>query len=584
MPQLPRDPEKRQQALEACANAHFALWIHEWHQEAIRRESRLQFTYRRALQSILGHPVRLANGQEASRLPGIGPFIAARLDQRLTEHVRSGGSWHCPLFSHQSAPIIERPLTAMETGSVFGLESNGVQLTPRYLKPTSSHGQKTARAYMPAFRSAPFAVLLALIIIGGKDQSDGDGAMDRHRLMQEGQQWCKDALESTTLANALTLLQAKGLVQTGPRGHRLTPSGRCLARRLFATTCPHLSPHFHQDMCLGDDDDDHYDDDNNDDNSYGDGKEGCMTNRLERWPANSFNLWLIVDLREVKSRTDRDFFLDRLTSLGLRVAQRALPVGDFLWVAAPRSFGAEDVVADSVSLVVLDTVVERKTEQDFASSVPDGRFREQKGRLARCRLERVIYLVEERGSLSSDALRIGWEQYFAARTQTFVVDKFFVRLTRSLTDTVAFLASVHRNLERRFSDQDLAFFTCPPPSSSSAPSTEQPSSDTKLMNLTTFTRLTSKSANLTVRQVWANQLQAVKGVSRERAIQLSTRFPSPAHLIDFFRRPSDDSEIDSRDGVKELADLPLTQRRLGQVVARRLHDVCTLAAYSVDHQ
>lgn len=43
---------------------------------------------------------------------------------------------------------------------------------------------------------------------------------------------------------------------------------------------------------------------------------------------------------------------------------------------------------------VLDFIVERKTADDLAASIMDGRYEEQKYRLKNCGINNVVYLVE----------------------------------------------------------------------------------------------------------------------------------------------------------------------------------------------
>lgn len=43
---------------------------------------------------------------------------------------------------------------------------------------------------------------------------------------------------------------------------------------------------------------------------------------------------------------------------------------------------------------ILDFIVERKTADDLAASIMDGRYDEQKFRLKHCGLNNVIYLIE----------------------------------------------------------------------------------------------------------------------------------------------------------------------------------------------
>jgi crossover junction endonuclease MUS81 len=47
---------------------------------------------------------------------------------------------------------------------------------------------------------------------------------------------------------------------------------------------------------------------------------------------------------------------------------------------------------------VLDFIVERKTSDDLAASIRDGRYDEQKYRLKNCGINNVIYLIEGKPS------------------------------------------------------------------------------------------------------------------------------------------------------------------------------------------
>ncbi|KAK3166482.1 hypothetical protein QOZ80_1AG0046330 [Eleusine coracana subsp. coracana] len=67
------------------------------------------------------------------------------------------------------------------------------------------------------------------------------------------------------------------------------------------------------------------------------------------------------------------------------VEVRRLPIGDSIWVARRREDGTE---------YVLDYIVERKNLLDLDDSITDNRYKDQKLRLKRCGLRKVIYLVE----------------------------------------------------------------------------------------------------------------------------------------------------------------------------------------------
>lgn len=89
----------------------------------------------------------------------------------------------------------------------------------------------------------------------------------------------------------------------------------------------------------------------------------------------TFDIVLILDVREVRGQSDRDYISQKLTENGVQVEKRALDVGDVLWVARLK----EDPI-DGPSEIVLNYVIERKRMDDLVSSIKDGRFTEQKVR------------------------------------------------------------------------------------------------------------------------------------------------------------------------------------------------------------
>lgn len=78
---------------------------------------------------------------------------------------------------------------------------------------------------------------------------------------------------------------------------------------------------------------------------------------------------MVLDNREVKMKTNREYIQDKLEEKGVPVVKRALDLGDVIWVAKHVETEEE---------MYLDIVVERKRMDDLVSSLKDGRFREQK--------------------------------------------------------------------------------------------------------------------------------------------------------------------------------------------------------------
>lgn len=87
----------------------------------------------------------------------------------------------------------------------------------------------------------------------------------------------------------------------------------------------------------------------------------------------TFDICLVLDIREVRTKTDRDYIGQKLKERGISVSKRVLEVGDILWVARlkePSPSGPDEIV--------LDYIVERKRMDDLVFSIKDGRFNEQK--------------------------------------------------------------------------------------------------------------------------------------------------------------------------------------------------------------
>lgn len=51
------------------------------------------------------------------------------------------------------------------------------------------------------------------------------------------------------------------------------------------------------------------------------------------WPQGSFEILLIVDTREVRSKEDRTFIQQKLIENGIHCLSRVMELGDFVWIA-----------------------------------------------------------------------------------------------------------------------------------------------------------------------------------------------------------------------------------------------------------
>ena len=106
-------------------------------------------------------------------------------------------------------------------------------------------------------------------------------------------------------------------------------------------------------------------------------------------PGGSFDLILVIDQREALSHKDQSAILtSQLLARKIPFTFRTLPIGDFVWICKGRTnnTGRRYLSYKFLYLylfseeVTLDYVVERKREDDFISSILDGRYEEQKVR------------------------------------------------------------------------------------------------------------------------------------------------------------------------------------------------------------
>ena len=90
------------------------------------------------------------------------------------------------------------------------------------------------------------------------------------------------------------------------------------------------------------------------------------------FPPSSYTIVLIIDTREIESKSSRDRITESLLSKGVNVETRSLKLGDMCWVARH-----DDGLGGEEDECILDYVVERKRLDDLCSSIRDGRYTEQ---------------------------------------------------------------------------------------------------------------------------------------------------------------------------------------------------------------
>ncbi|RCV29026.1 hypothetical protein SETIT_5G450200v2 [Setaria italica] len=179
------------------------------------------------------------------------------------------------------------------------------------------------------------------------------------------------------------------------------------------------------------------------------------------------------------------------------VEVRKLPVGDGIWIARHRKDRTE---------YVLDFIVERKEISDFDGSIEDNRYRDQKLRLKRCGLRKMIYLVEGDPNSPNATKRIK-----TACFTTEILDGFDVQRTSGYADTQRRYGHLTRSIMEYYD----ANFSIHAKTSPVCPTYDE------------FERKCCDLKKTTVSQIFALQLMQVPQVTEEAALAVIEHYPTP---------------------------------------------------------
>ncbi|KAJ3315932.1 Crossover junction endonuclease mus81 [Boothiomyces sp. JEL0838] len=241
-----------------------------------------------------------------------------------------------------------------------------------------------------------------------------------------------------------------------------------------------------------------------------------FSNKWRTINPDSFDIYIVVDNREVRSLKDRDYFYTELQKLKLNVMRQVIEVGDFCWVAK---------VKDSTECIMLNHIVERKKNDDLVSSIMDGRFKEQKHRLSRCGVENIIYLVEEFNPTAFHP-----EAMATALTQTQILNSFFLKQTANVEETIKYLKDMTNVLSMEYKKRPLHVLE-----------SIDIQKDTHLLLRSglrkkhghpfyipfgMFNELMTKTKAFIIGDVYLRQLLSIRGISQEKAMAIVKKYPT----------------------------------------------------------
>ncbi|WOG91168.1 hypothetical protein DCAR_0310416 [Daucus carota subsp. sativus] len=219
---------------------------------------------------------------------------------------------------------------------------------------------------------------------------------------------------------------------------------------------------------------------------------------------DAYNVILILDDREkftMQGSKCRQIIENISQEFNIEIEVRRLPVGDAIWVARHKRFRSE---------YVLDFIVERKKVDDLRSSIRDNRYRDQKVRLLRCGLKKMIYVVEGDLNFSEAA-----ESLKTACFTTEILEGFDVQRTKGLGDTLRKYGYLTREISNYYSLLNV--------------NDRQDS-----LNVCTFGDFIKRCEDLdkmTISDVFAIQLMQVPQVTEEVAMAVLNLYPTVLSLV-----------------------------------------------------
>ncbi|GAA5817739.1 hypothetical protein MFLAVUS_011290 [Mucor flavus] len=301
--------------------------------------------------------------------------------------------------------------------------------------------------------------------------------------------------------------------------------------------------------------------------------------QLESISPGEYEILLVLDNREIQMKNSRTYFQQKLAEKGVKCITRALDLGDVIWVAKKKGGTGED------QELFLDYIVERKRLDDLVSSIKDGRYVEQKKRLRLSGAEKVIYVVEEYSR--EDAVNFGLQAVQTAMSSLQIVEGFYLRRTDSIDETIDFLVSATKIMNRIY--QNTTLYSIPADvitrqnyldlKKALRAKAEQNSMLCKsayLINYPLFAELNTKNGSTTVGEVYMRMLMTVRGVNAERAMSLSKIYPTPHALLTAFQGKTVE---EGKTLAKDATQNHISRRRWGSAASEQLYNIWGAANY-----
>lgn len=539
-----------------CSNPQLLSWVKEWLDVARERNSKGVTTYKNAYESLKACPLVFEHPAELQQLKGFGPKLCERLTEKLKKQCDEDGT-----AMPEHPQVRKAAQKAREEAEARQNEQTGARPAKKARKPKS---------YVPAFRSGAYGLIIGL---SSQHESSTVG-MTKAELIEVAQPHCdasftapSDPTKFYTAWNSIKTLMQKELVYERGRPLRryaLTDEGWEVVQRIKQTSQwqSENGSSVQQSRETATLENDERADagevltieagstssipDNDpvsgqhavSDGPRVNGSDGLPDFTPIQLPPGSFSVQMLLDVREVRAKTDRDYMKEELAKQGVTPIMKSLEVGDIQWVAKchdPNLLSGRGAEGDEI---VLDWIVERKRLDDLIGSIKDGRFHEQKYRLKRSGVRKVVYIIEEI-SIDTATYQRYEESIQSAIASTQVVNGFFVKRTAKMDETIKYLTRMTAMLKRTYEDKPLNII---PTNILTAQNylpllnhlREQQPSTGYYITYTAFASMASKSEMMTLRDVFLKMLMTTKGLTGERALEIQKRWKTPNEFVKAF--------------------------------------------------
>ena len=298
-------------------------------------------------------------------------------------------------------------------------------------------------------------------------------------------------------------------------------------------------------------------------------------------PAGSFSVEMILDNREVRTSSDRDYISIELQKLGVKPVIRPLKLGDAVWVAKISPSYMDNITAHNASddaefhdEIMLDYIMERKRLDDLIFSIKDGRFREQKYRLRRSGVPNVIYTIEGY-SISEERKATYLESVESAIVSMQLINGYFVKQTTKLDETVQYLADMTKALKTKYEQEDLhiiptsALETVDFPVAMNELRNKRPK-ETHYITFSAFDAMCGKS-ELTIRDTYLKMLMCIRGITGDKAIEIQRRWPTPLALTQAYDACANDDE--KKKLISSQLSGLISRKKVAKIVSSKVAEV-----------